>query len=340
MTRLPALRLPALPRPAASRRARGLLALLGAAVLATGAPLAAQTWPDRPVKVYVSTAAGSAPDIVTRLITDQLGQLWGKALVVDNRPGAGGNLGAQATAKSPGDGYTLWFAHATPVVMNQYLFKAPGFDAERDFVPIVRIGINPMMISVNAGLPAADLKALIALAKSRPDRLSFATSGSKNIPHLVGETLNQTQGTGMVHVPYKGSQQAAQDTASGQTQVYIDAVPPMVAWLQGGRLRALAVTTRNRLPGFEQVPTAAEMGADLVMAGWVGVLAPAGTPREVVERVNRDVNTVLARADIAARLRALGTYELGGTQRDFDAFISQERRLWERVVQMAKIERE
>lgn len=310
-----------------------------AAFLLTGT-LCAQAWPERPVKVVVSTAAGSAPDIVARIITDQLGALWGRGLVIDNRPGAGGNLGAQAAAKGPADGYTLWFAHATPVVMNQYLFKTPGFDAERDFTPIVRIGVNPMMIAVNPGVPAPDLKSLVALAKARPDKLSFSTSGSKNIPHLVGEALNQAAATGMIHVPYKGSQQAAGDTVSGQTQVYVDAVPPMVPWLQGNRLRALAVTTRNRIPGFEAVPTALEQGVDLVMSGWVGFLAPAGTPREVIERVNRDVNAILAKPDVIARMRTLGTYELGGTRADFERFIGEERRLWERVVQAARIERE
>lgn len=313
------------------------LAFAGAAV---SFPAAAQAWPDRPVKVYVSTAAGSAPDIVTRLVTDQLAQLWGRGLIVDNRPGAGGNLGAQAAAKGPADGYVLWFGHATPVVMNQALFKTPGFDTERDFVPIVRIGVNPMMVSVNPALAAPDLKALVALAKSKPEKLTFATSGSKNIPHLVGEALNQASGTGLIHVPYKGSQQAAQDTASGQTQIYIDAVPPMVPWLTGNRLRAVAVTGRNRLPGYESVPTALEQGLDLVMQGWVGVLAPTGTPREVIERVNRDINAVLARPDIAARLRSLGTYELGGSRADFERFIGEEHRLWDRVVQAARIERE
>ncbi len=314
--------------------------LMAAAMAAAACPAISQAWPDRPVKVYVSTAAGSAPDIVARLITDQLGQMWGKALIVDNRPGAGGNLGAQAAAKSPGDGYTLWFAHATPVVMNQYLFKTPGFDTERDFVPIVRVGVNPMMISVNAALPANDLKSLVTLARGRNDKLSFGTSGSRNIPHLVGVALNHAAGGEMIHVPYKGSQQAAGDTASGQTSIYVDAIPPMVPWLQGARLRALAVTTRNRIPGFEQVPTALEQGIDLVMSGWVSFLAPTGTPRDVVDRVNRDVNTVLARPDIVARMRTLGTYELGGTQKDFERFIADERRLWERAVQMARIERE
>lgn len=149
-----------------------LLQVVTCVALAVAAQAGAQSWPERPVKVYVSTAAGSAPDIVARLITDQLAQMWGKPLVVDNRPGAGGNLGAQAAAKAPADGYTLWFAHATPVVMNQYLFKTPGFDAERDFNAIVRVGLNPMMVAVDPSLPANDLKALVAWAKGRADNSS------------------------------------------------------------------------------------------------------------------------------------------------------------------------
>ena len=281
---------------------------------------------------------------MARLITEQLATLWGKGVVIDNRPGAGGNLGAQAAARATPDAHTLWFAHATPVVMSSFLFKAPGFDAEKDFVPVVRVGLNPMMISVNPNVPARDLKELVALAKSKPGKLSFTTSGTKNIPHLVGESLNQLTGAGLVHVPYKGSQQAAQDTAGGQAEVYIDAVPPMAPWIgpggQGGRLRPLAVTAATRLPGFEQVPTAREQGLDLVMQGWVSFMAPAGTPREVVERVNRDVNVVLARPEIVARLRTLGTYEPGSSIRDFEAFIRDERRKWESVVQAARLERE
>lgn len=323
--------------------------LLLAATLPPAAP--AQTWPDKPVRVVVSSAAGSAPDIVARLISDQLGPMWGKAVVVDNRPGAGGNLGAQAAARSAPDGYTLWFAHATPVVMNQFLFKAPGFDAERDFDAIVRVGVNPMMIAVNPAVPAKDLKELVALSKAKAGQLSFATSGAKNIPHLVGETFNRITGAGMVNVPYKGSQQAAQDTIGGTAEVYIDAVPPMAPLVgaqqanapvvgAGGRLRPLGVSTLSRIPGFEQVPTLREQGFDLVMQGWMGFLAPAGTPREVIERVNRDVNAVLARAEVVARLRLLGTYDLGSGIKQFDIFIRTERAVWQRAVQAAKIERE
>lgn len=304
----------------------------------------AQAWPERPVKVVVSSAAGSAPDIVARLITEQLAPIWGKGLIVDNRPGAGGNLGAQAAARSANDGYTLWFAHATPVVMNQYLFKSPGFDAARDFTPIVRVGVNPMMVAVHPAVPARNLRELIELSKSKSSKLSFTTSGTRNIPHLVGETLNQLTGAGMVNVPYKGSQQAAQDTAAGLAEVYIDAVPPMMPWVASGgaaaRLRPLAVTTAQRIEGFDQLPTARESGVDLVMQGWMGFMAPAGVPREIIDRVSRDVNTVLQRPDIVSRLRQLGTYQLGGSTAEFEAFIRDERRKWESVVKATRLEAE
>lgn len=311
------------------------------AVMAT-APLAhAQFWPDKPVKIVVSSAPGSAPDIIARLIGDQLGAMWGKGVVVDNRPGAGGNIGAQTAARSAPDGYTLWFAHATPVVINQFLFKSPGFDSEKDFDPIVRVGLNPMMIAVNPTVPVKDLKELVAFAKARPGKVSFATSGAKNIPHLVGETFNQLTQTDMLNIPYKGSQQAATDAIAGRTEVYIDAVPPMAPLIgTDGRLRAIAVTTTRRIPGHEEIPTAKEQGIDLVMQGWMAFMAPAGVPAAIVERVAKDTNTVLARPETIAKLRTLGTFELGGTTAALDSFIKDERAKWSRVVQAAKIERE
>ncbi|MEN9539626.1 MAG: hypothetical protein RLZZ126_1861 [Pseudomonadota bacterium] len=314
---------------------------LGLVTFATTHFAQAQGWPERPVKVVVGSAAGSAPDIVARLIGEQLAVIWGQGVVVDNRVGAGGNLGAQAAARAAPDGYTLWFAHATPVVMNQFLFKAPGFDPDKDFTPVIRVGVNPMMVAVHPDVPARDLKELVAYGKAHPGKVSFATSGAKNIPHLVGETLNQLTQLGWQNVPYRGSQQAAQDTVGGQTQVYIDAIPPMAPHVAaGGRLRSIAVSSASRLPGFEAIPTLRESGVDLVMQGWLAFLAPTGTPKSVVDRVNRDINTVLARPDVAARLRSLGTYELGSTTAAFESFVREERSKWEAVVQRARIERE
>ena len=240
---------------------RRCAATLGLA-LAAGSACAQAAWPERPVKVVVSAAAGSAPDIVARILGDRLTQMWGRALVIDNRPGAGGNLGAQAAARSAPDGYNFWFAHATPVVMNQFLFKSPGFDAERDFAPVVRVGINPMMVAVNPAVPAHDLKGLVALSKARAGKLSFTTSGTRNIPHLVGETLNQLTGAAMVNVPYKGSQQAAQDAIGGLAEVYIDAVPPMAPLVagEGARLRPIAVTSGGAHTGLRACADGARIG--------------------------------------------------------------------------------
>ena len=321
------------------RRCATTLAL---ALLTAGTACAQAAWPERPVKVVVSAAAGTAPDIVARLLGDRLTQMWGRAVVIDNRPGAGGNLGAQAAARSAPDGYNFWFAHATPVVMNQFLFRSPGFDAERDFAPVVRVGINPMMVAVHPAVPAHDLKALVGLSKARAGKLSFTTSGTRNIPHLVGETLNQLTGAAMVNIPYKGSQQAAQDTIGGLAEVYIDAVPPMAPLVtgEGARLRPIAVTSAARLPGFESVPTARESGVDMVMVGWLALMAPSGTPRLVIERVNRDVNAVLAQPEVAARLRTLGTFEPGGSTQALGDFIQDERRKWGSVVKATRLERE
>jgi tripartite-type tricarboxylate transporter receptor subunit TctC len=324
---------------------RDLMQTLVASSLALAAQLpmtaVAQAWPDKPVRIVVSAAAGSAPDIIARLMGDQLGAMWGQGVVVDNRPGAGGNIGAQTAARSAPDGYTLWFAHATPVVMNQFLFKTPGFDSEKDFDPIVRVGVNPMMIAVNPTVPVKDLNELVSYAKARPGKVSFATSGAKNIPHLVGETFNQVAQIDMLNIPYRGSQQAASDTMAGRTEVYIDAVPPMAPLIgAGARLRPIAVTTPNRIQGHEGVPTAKEQGIDLVMQGWMALMAPAGLPPAIVERVAKDTNTVLARPEIVAKLRTLGTFELGGTTAALDSFIKDERAKWGKVVQAAKIERE
>ena len=169
-----------------------------------------------------------------------------------------------------------------------------------------------------------DLKELVAYVKARPGKVSFATSGSKNIPHLVGETFNDVAQVDMLNIPYKGSQQAATDTIAGRTDVYIDAVPPMAPFIGAdGKLRPIAVTTAQRLPGHDDIPTAREQGVELVMQGWMAFLAPAGTPAPIVERVARDVNNVLARPDTVARLRMLGTFELGGTTAAFDNFVGE-----------------
>ena len=300
----------------------------------------AQTWPAKPVRMYVGSGPGSAPDIIARVISEKLSQAWGQQVIIENRPGAGGNMAAQIAARSPNDGYSLWFAHATPVVLNQYLFRSPGFDVERDFAPVVRIGISPMMIAVNPSVPVSSIPELVAYARTRPGKLSFSTSQSKNIPHLTGEVMNHTFGIDLLHVPYKASPQAAQDTIAGETQIYIDGIPAVAAHYQSGRLRVIAVTSPGRLPGFEKIPALAENVPGLATVGWFAIFAPKGTPPAVVERVNRDTNTAVALPDVIARMHSFGMFEFGGTAKALEDFSAVERKLWEKTIRQARIEPE
>jgi tripartite-type tricarboxylate transporter receptor subunit TctC len=302
----------------------------------------AQSWPNRVVKIVVLGNPGNAPDIVARILAEHLAAAWGQGVIIDNRPaGPGGNLAAQYVAQSAPDGYTLKLAISPQLVMNPYLFKTLGYDAERDFAPIVRIGAAPMMLAVNPALPVHNLSDLVAFSKSRPSKVFYATAGSRLLPHFVGEAFNQMSGAGLTQVNYKGGSMAAgKDTAAGETQVYIDAIAAMTPWVNGGRLRPIAVFGPNRVAGFEQVPTAKESGFDLSILGWMSLVAPAGTPPEVIGRVNKDVNAALARPEVAAKLRGFALADLGGSTRDFEITLAQDRKFWEAYVRTHGVEKE
>jgi tripartite-type tricarboxylate transporter receptor subunit TctC len=315
--------------------------VFAAAILCVVAPVAlAQAWPSKPVKFFVAGAAGSAPDIIARLIGDGLTKIWGQQVIVDNRPGAAGNVGTAAAAKAPADGYNILFGQAAPLALNQHTFKSLDFDPERDFVPIVSLGISPMMIAVNNDLPAKDIRDLIALAKAQPGKLNFGTSSQRNIPHLTGELLNSMGAIRLTHVPYKSNAQAAAETTTGLTQVYIDGVPPMVSHMKAGRVRVIAVSSAKRLPNFPDIPAVSETLPGFEFNGWFAILAPTGTPADVVRKVNTDVNTVVKQPDTAARLLGFGMYEPGGTPEDLAKFLRAERENYAKAVRAAKIEPE
>ena len=301
-----------------------------------------QAWPNRVVKIVVLGNPGNAPDIVARILAEHLSATWGQGVIIDTRPaGPGGNLAAQYVAQAAPDGYTLKMAISPQLVMNPYLFKTTGYDAERDFAPIVRIGAAPMMLSVNPALPVHSLSDLVSYAKARPTKVFYATSGSRLLPHFVGEAFNQMSGAGLTQVNYKGGSVAAgKDTAAGETQVYIDSIGAMASWVNGGRLRPIAVFGPNRVAGFEQVPTARESGFDLSILGWMSLVAPAGTPTQVIERINKDVNMVLGRPDVAAKLRSFALADLGGSTRDLEVILAQDRKFWENFVRTHGIEKE
>lgn len=300
----------------------------------------AQPWPQKPVKFFVAGATGSAPDIVARQVGERLTQIWGQQVIVDNRPGAAGNVGTAAAAKAPADGYNLLFGQAAPLAMNQHTFKSLPFDPEKDFVPVVGIGVSPMMIAVTNDLPAKSISELIALAKAQPGKINFGTSSQRNVPHLTGEMLNFMAGIKLVHVPYKSNAQAAAEAMSGLVQIYIDGVPPMSAHLKSSRLRIIATSSARRLPNFPDIPAVAETLPGFEFNGWFAIMAPVGTPAEIVAKVNQDTNQVLRLPEISTRLLGLGMYEPGGTPEQLAVFLKVERENYARVVKSAGIEKE
>lgn len=321
-------------------RLRWLAPLAALILYCVAKPAEAQTWPSKPVRMVVAGAPGSAPDVIARLIGSKLSDAWGQQIVVDNKPGAAGNLGTEAAARATPDGYTLLFGQAAPLSMNRHVFKSMSFDPDKDFVPVVNIGLSPMMIAVNPNLPVKSIGELQALAKAQPGKLSFGTSSSRNIPHLTGELLKRMGGFEMTHVAYSANTQALQDVMKGDTQMMVDGIPVLINHIREGRLRALAVSSSRRLPGLEEIPTVAETLPGFASNGWFAILAPTGTPQAVVTRVNADVNAVLKMEDVAGRIRGFGVYPEGGTPEALARFIREDSQRWGETIRAAGIQPE
>ena len=319
-----------------------LLALVLPAVLA-GAPAMAQTaaqaaWPNKPVRIVLPFPAGVPPDIIARLVADKLSQIWGQAVFVDNRPGAGGITGMANFVRSPNDGYTLAIIAASTVTLTPHLFKDPQFNVDRDLAMVAMVGTGPMMIAVNPAVPAQTLAEFIKFAKTQPGKVNFAATLLNSVPHLTGLMLNRSAGIELFPVPYNGSVAAVTATVAGDAQIVIDGLPTLVQQVKTGKLRALAVTSDKRLPGFETVPTASETVPGFEALGWFAALAPAGTPAAVIEKVNADVNRAAQMPDIVSRMADLGIYPKPGTVKAANDFLQSERALWKKVVQDFKVQ--
>jgi tripartite-type tricarboxylate transporter receptor subunit TctC len=323
-------------------RRRSLLALIaGLASLSTAPAALAQAWPARPVKIVVPFPAGGTTDIVARLLTVELQKAWGQPVVVENRGGAGGNIGSEAVAKSPADGYTLLMATVGTHSINLPLFEANKqrlpYHPLNDFAPITNVAGVPNVMVVPAALPVNTVQEFIALAKSRPGSLNMASSGNGTSIHLTGELFKSMTGTYMLHLPYRGSAPALQDLIAGNTQVMFDNLPSALPHIRSGRLKALAVTSRERSAALPNVPTM-EAAANLKgfdAAAWFGLLAPAGTPREVVNKVHQDVARILATPEMRERFAAQGAQPIGDTPAQFGAFIRSEIDKWTQVVKFS-----
>lgn len=303
-------------------------ALFGAAVQA-----AAQSWPNKPVKLIVSQAGGGAPDIVARLVSDRLSRAWGQQVVVENRPGSGNIIGAQLAARATADGYTLFFATAAALVTNPYTFKALPYDPAKDFVPVGMVGKAPFFVLVHPSVQAKTLAELIALEKSQPGKLTYATDGARNFSGMVAAWLNKLGGINILQVPYATMPQGIQDTVAGRTQLAILAIPVAAPQVKRGALRPLAFTSAKRAPGYEDVPPVAETFPGFDFVGWFGIVAPTGTPQEVIQRANRDLDSVMKDQEVVQKLRSMGIFADGAdTPEGFGAFIRSELATWGKVV--------
>jgi len=294
---------------------------------------AAQDWPNKPVKWILSQPAGASPDITARLIADRLSKMWGQQVIVDNRPGGQNVIGAQLAAKSPADGYNYFFATTAAIVSNPFTFKSLPYDPERDFVPVILIGKSPMVVAVNTSVPARSLAELIALDRAQPGKLAAANEGAKTFGGMMSQMLNLTTGMKLLQVPYNGVAPALQDTIAGRTQVVLVSSGAMSAFLKRGDLRPLAVSSGRRVPDLENVPTLAESYPRSEYVGWFALHAPAGPSADIVQRLNRDANKVLADPEVTQRLRDLGAISEGpGTPEDLARFLKDERVRWAKLV--------
>ena len=314
---------------------RTLLAAIAASLAVAVSPLAlAQTaFPTKPIRIVVPFPPGGTTDILARAAAQKMTEAWKEQAVVDNRPGAGGNIGAELVAKSAPDGYTLLMGTVGTHAINPSLYARMPYDHVKDFAPVILVAAVPNVLVVHPSVPASSVAELIAYAKANPGRLNFASSGSGTSIHLAGELFKVMTGVQMAHVPYKGSAPAIADLVGGQVQLMFDNLPSALPQIKAGRLRALAVTSAQRAPALPDLPTIAESGLPGYEASsWFGLLAPAGTPADVVAKVNGEVARWLATPEAKEKLLSQGANAAGGTPEDFVRHIAAETAKWQKVV--------
>ena len=307
-------------------------------MLATSAITSAQTYPSRPVRIVVPFAPGGATDIVTRVVGQKLGEAWGQTVVVDNRGGAGGNIGADIVAKASPDGYTLLMTSGSIVTANPYIFRKLPYSPEKDLVAITNVASGPQIIAVNPSFVAKTLKELIAAAKAKPRSLSYGSAGVATQTHLAAENFLYTAGIDLIHVPYKGEGPALTDLMGGQIQMVVANLSAAIGFVQQGKLRGLAVTSRERVRQLPDVPAAAETLPGFENLGWFGFVAPAGTPKAVIDKVHQDAVKVLQSPDIRTRFEQLGMVPVGNAPADFAKAIAQESLRWAKVINERKLQ--
>jgi len=299
---------------------------------AASAPLA-QSFPERPIRLVVGFTPGGPSDILARALGQKLSERWAQQVVIENRPGAGGNVAAEAVARSAPDGYTWLLGNNSILATNQSLYRTLGYDPVKDFAPVSLVAVQPNILVVNPQLPVKSVKELISFAREHPGKLNYASSGSGAAAHLAAELFKTMAGVELVHIPYKGAQPALTDVIAGQVQLMFATSASVIPFIQAGKLRALGVTTARRSASVPDLPTVSEAGVPGFEAiTWHGVVVPAATPAPLIERLNRDIVGALAQPDLRERLAALGAELHAGTPREFADYIAREIPKWSKVV--------
>jgi len=320
---------------AASRRLIGIAAitLLAGATLMAHSTASAQAYPSRPIKLIVPFPAGGGTDLIAREVANKVAVANGWSIIIDNKPGSGGNLGVDAAAKSPADGYTLVLGQTSNLAINPTLYAKLPYNPEKDLTPIVEVASAPLVLVVAAESPYKTLADVVAAAKAKPESLNYASSGSGTVAHLATEMFQKTAAVKFTHVPYKGAAQGSTDLIGGQIQMYMSSVPTLIGYVKNGKMRALAVTSPKRTADLPSVPTVAESGfKGFEAVTWFGVAGPAGLPKDVVARLNGAFNKALQDPEVRKKLASQGADALGGTPEQFAKLIHDDIGRWGKIV--------
>ena len=306
--------------------------------LLTPIDAAAQVWPNKPVRVVVPFAAGGTTDVVARIVGQKLGEAWNQSVVIENRGGAGGNIGADVVAKSAPDGYTILMTSGSIFTVNPSLYKKMPFDAQKDFIAVTNVAMGPMLVVTHPSVPANNIAELIALAKAKPGSINFGSAGVGSQVHMAGENFATAAGIEIVHVPYKGEALGYNDLVAGQIQMMVGNMAAAVGFVTQGKLKALAVTSKTRSAMLPNVPTVAESGLPgFENTGWFGFMLPAGTPRDIVDKLQGDTAKVLDSAEMRGRFYVQGITPVGNKPDEFEKAIRAEAEVWKKVITTRKL---
>jgi tripartite-type tricarboxylate transporter receptor subunit TctC len=311
---------------------RTLIAAVAAAMAVCAPGAGAQNYPVRPVRVVVPFSPGGATDIVTRIVAQRLTEAWGQTVLVENRAGAAGNIGADIVAKAPPDGYTLLMTSGSIVTANQHMYRKMPFNPDTDLVAITNVASGPQIVATHPSLPARTLKDFIALAKARPKSMNFGSAGVGTQTHLAAENFVTAAGIDVTHVPYKGEGPAIADLVAGQIHFVTPNLSAAIAFVQQEKLRALAVTSKERAKQVPDVPTVAETLPGFENLGWFGFVAPKGTPRALIDKIHQDTAKVLQSAEVRGRFDQLGMQPVGNSPDAFARAIKEESARWARII--------